>query len=262
MTPLVEYLKDMPYEGEQINRHIFDNEWRQMYEDYMGESPEYQKVYDFVYENLRTHDTEKLCKAICKKYEHIDFGKIEVKDAPKYTLYCFGNDDELDELAEDDNLLCFFNYFYTRDLIDKGIRYVLLEPLYPEDASDSVEKAHNKLYHFSHKKDTDNILRTGLRCKSKNLSEGDYRSFPARIYCLAIPHKFKSDKFNEAINQFIKETSFKSESYDLLEINLNKQSSSNWRQKFYQDGYMMTEYAIFTYHNIPAKFIRKVDYGL
>lgn len=262
MIPLVIYLKDVPSEGEEINEHIFNNEWKQMYEDYVGETPEYQKVYDFVEENLQTHDTKRLCKAISKKYENIKFATLETKNVSKYTLYCFGNDDELNNLINDNDLLCFFNYFYTRERIIKGVRHILLEPLYTEDASKIVTESHHKLYHFSPKEQTEKTLKVGLRCKGRDLSKNEYRNFPSRIYCLAIPHKFKSEKFNQVINKFIEETGFISKNYDLLEINLNGQKRDSWHQKFYKDEYMTLENAVFTYHNIPAKYIRKVNYAL
>lgn len=193
------------------------NEWKRMYEDFVGETVEdtNQELYDFTLESLKSHDTSKLIKAINKKYPNIELGKFNEKTKDKFILMC-NDGDEIDKLKNDKNLLDFFNYFVAYDFNNEDERVFVLEPTYPEDASRLVEDAHLRLYHICSKSLTNRILQKGLRCRGMELSDDTYSAFPSRIYCLAIPYKKGSDKFNEELNEFLKESEFSKTYSDLL----------------------------------------------
>lgn len=267
MKNIIEYVKQSIDRNKFIEsacrrRHKF-SEWKQMYEDFVGESIEDngQELYDFTLESLISHNTSDFIKAINKKYPDIDTSKFNEKTKDKFIVMCNDkNQKQLDELKNDKNLLDFFNYFVAYDYNHNNERIFVLEPTYPEDANKLVEKSHLKLYHICSKSYTDSILKNGLRCRGLKLSDNSYSAFPSRIYCLAIPYKYGSEKFNDELNKFLEETGFTKFFVNILEIDLNDRHHDSWVQKFYIDGRMDHKYAVFTYHNIPKNYIRKIDF--
>ena len=211
---------------------------------------------DFILESLTTHDINKLKTKIEDEFgDNIDCNFINDK---KQSLQIISDDD----LAKSEKLKILvnvFGYYVTKSVKDTNTNLFVIEicPTYAKNANKIVSKNHGKLYHFTTAEHAKDIETSGLRCKSSR-----YRKFPKRIYLYA------SDKHLDKIpdiGKFIKKVTdtFDRRRYGLYvyKIDLNKLQTPT-DINFYTDDYMDEEEAVYTYNNIPAECITKIDVDL
>lgn len=216
-------------------------------------------VYDYILENLKSHNTKQLQDKILKKFIHkyndINFDKLttdkENYDVKGFVLLSNHYIKDLEEDKEFIDLLQFYGYYITQ----KKDTYLIIVPTYPENVSDFVYKKNNGiLYHFTSGKYVDEILNKGLRIK-----KAKYREYPERIYLYSCGYKKLKDIDNveKFINKVVNQFDMKRYGLSVFKIDLNKINGSNI--EFYTDEYMDEEAAVFTYNNIPSKCITKIN---
>ena len=87
-------------------------------------------------------------------------------------------------------------------------------------------------------------MSSGLRCREQY----DYRIYPARLFFIAKPNAKLSD-----IKEYVENVQSDPDNCSILKIRLG-----NSNINFYRDVSMDDNVSVFTYTNIPAKFITKV----
>ena len=210
--------------------------------------------YDFVNENLQSHDWRKLKIQLLKRFgdliENIETYFDKDSDTTILTVIFHNYWEKFKCISDPEfmNILYFFNYFVTMERNS----HIHIEPKYSEDSTSYVYGVCKGIvYHLTKKRNLESVLKNGLRCKGKMEDSGDYRTFPQRIYCLAIDPK--NTNVRERLEKFAEETFDPDEDYVALKINLNGLNIN-----FYRD-LAMREYSncYFTYNNIPASRIEK-----
>ena len=230
----------------------------------------YKIGFDYINENLKTHDYKKLQNQLLKEYDKYieEFKDYEGSDKiksfyiilknqkPKYNLETSKFDNPLlsvknveknkNEVEKFFNILRFFNYQYSNwKWIDN--KYALyIEPIYSEDASEYFDKCHRQAYHFTYKKNVESILKNGLR-----LRRGNYRNFPERIYLWATDKKQDINDDNKELLDFIHKL-FGDDNLSLKDIDIIKVDLYHTNYPVYKDTAMKTEKAIFIYNSIPT----------
>ena len=270
MKDIKEYLLE-PYKNHSKKR-IYEWFIEDLQEYYNNDIPEdvmerihNGELFDYVLENLQTHDVKKLQDKINKyfgdkykfEFEPVLGDEDEGKEKnSKKSFYIHGRTLAIERMYEDEdlnNLVQFYGYYIPKDHRPMS-SYLMISPLYAESATDLVYKScHGKLYHFTTKNNEESILKNGLRCK-----KGTYRDFPARIYCYASSRGVgpKAKAFaDEVIDGFDR----KKYGASVLKIDLNKIGKNI---DFYTDEYMEEKEAVYTYTNIPKECITKVDVKL
>ena len=248
--------RGLDYEVRLSNRYSMLENYFPRISDKLNERFMANPFYDFLNENLQTHDWKKLKSQLLKRYgDSID--EIEVHDGNKADSTCiitiiFKSNFKRELIVQDpefQNLLDFFNYFVT----EARYHYAHIEPKYSEDATRHVyEDGLGIIYHIAKRRDLDSILENGLRCRGKSQERGEYRSFPERIYFIAdSPNKLGIKEYLKKIAENVMDPD---EEYVALRINLR-----NTNMKFYKD-LAMRGYpdCYFMYNNIPPERIEKV----
>ncbi len=252
MKDLTKYIKDS---FEPHNKTSFAiNEYKNVLLDYFGEFDEEVSLEkDYILENLNTHDAEKLKSKILNlvKVEFEDYSSGKVKS---FSILCASKEEAL-RLVENEkfkNLLEFFNYFVS-EVIDNRI---FIEPTYSEDKSKYVfNDCKGICYHITTQERAEKIMRTGLRMKRSY-----YRKFPSRIYLYATPKlsllndKHIKDFTYKIVNKLKAE---REGGIAIIKVNLNK--CYNDVMRFYKDTSMKEDEAVFTYSNIPAECLTKLN---
>lgn len=210
------------------------------------------------FENLKTHDADKLQNQIKKYFPNIEFefnsvlSKRSLKnkyDNKSFLLSCDELSD-INKLKKDknfDDLLHFYNYYITKEFYDT----LVISPLYAENVNDLVNK-NEYLYHFTTGNNAKSILQNGLRIKMGE----SYRYFPKRIYLYSTNKEITLDKnlpkrfINKIINKNDKDN------YGLTILKIDKDKLSNI--DFYTDDYMEEKESVYIYNNIPSEYIEKV----
>jgi len=214
---------------------------------------------DIILETLNSHNYKKLQKKILdiygKKYD-IKFENKNTDNSEDYNQLAFSIDFK-DEFDFDDeyfkNLVGWFGYYVSQPSNDIGFAYIC--PTYAHDMSDMVyNKNKGILYHFTLEKNSESILRNGLRIK-----DSTYRYFPRRIYLYSAinvldknrvildePYKFCM----KVVNTFL----FKNVA--IFKIDMNKISKNI---TFYKDDMMEEENSVYVYNSIPPEAITKLD---
>lgn len=236
----------------------------------------YKIGFDYINENLKTHDYKKLQNQLLKEYsDYIDefkdyegtdniksFFIILKNQKPKYNLKTSKFDNPLlsvkniekniEEAEKFFNILRFFNYKYSqwKWIGDKESLYI--EPIYSEDASEYFDKCHRQAYHFTYKKNVEGILKNGLRLK-----RGTYRKFPERIYLWATDKKVEINNDNEELLDFIHKI-FGNDKLYLNDIGIIKVDLYHTNYPVYKDTGMKDKEAIFVYNNIPADLCKEI----
>ena len=226
----------------------------------------YKIGFDYINENLKTHDYKKLQNQLLKEYgdyieEFKDYkGNDNIKsfyiilkskfDNPLLSIKNVGkNTEEVEKLF---NILRFFNYQYSQwSFVDN--KYCLyIEPIYSEDASEYFDKCHRQAYHFTYKKNVEGILKNGLRLK-----RGTYRKFPERIYIWATDKKHDINDNNKELLDFIHKILADDKLY-LNDIGIIKVDLYHTNYPVYKDTAMKDKEAIFVYNNIPANLCKEI----
>ena len=239
-------------------------------EYFNGDIPEYlydklnseDYIYDYVLENLKSHDTnqlqDKILDKFSSKYSDIIFQNLtnqkEKYDVKGFVLYSSSNLDNIYNDEDFKNLISFYGYYIT----NKTANHLVIVPTYPENVSDFVYKKNKGiLYHFTARKNADEILNKGLRIKNTK-----YRDYPKRIYLYSCGYKQIKDipNINTFINKVTDPFDRKRYGVSIFKIDLNKVNGINI--EFYTDEIMDENEAVFTYNNIPKECITKVNFNL
>lgn len=202
---------------------------------------------DFILEALNSHDTEHLISAL-KKYYGDDI-KL-TKFAGNKKIYSIDvRTKDAAKLVEDEqfvNIINFYGY-YISDNTMKNV--IFIEPTYAHRVKISKN---TKVYHFTQLDNVDSILKNGLRCKTSA-----YRYFPKRIYLYTTNKPIFSDYEKHLyydVKYFIDTVVRNSEEgYAILKIDVN-----NYTLPIYHDDAMQDKNATYTYHNIPAEYIKLI----
>lgn len=217
--------------------------------------------FEYINENLKTHDIEKLKKKLLEFYPNDikEFKDYEGNDNIKsFWIVTTLNSKKLNimdlrryqgETENFFNLLNFFNYTYREwRKIDKDICF-LIEPIYSENISKYFNSVHRQAYHFTRKENIDKILKTGLRIREKNSSI----RYPKRIYLWAGYEKLEDSKELEDFIQKILGDNMTLENTGIIKVDL-----SNTDYPVYKDTAMKTKNAVFVYNNIPPKYCKEI----
>lgn len=221
---------------------------------------------DYIYENLQSHDADKLKKKLKKEYgDSIDFQDYSGKEKKSFIIilnndnlldfYNLNNDENanFEKIEKFNNILSFFNYYVSYNDEDNGKKYLFIEPRYSDNVSDEVFNSHKYIYHFTDKNSSRKILETGLRIRKSN-----YREYPQRIFLYVTDKKIEDDIEN--ISKFILKVCnihlLKRYGLSILRI------ENNGKLDLYNDTAMEEDEAVFTYNNIPYQYIKKVNINL
>ena len=211
--------------------------------------------YDFILENLQTHDAGKLKNALLQEYGEKIQNIIYEDAADKTLVYIFfGSESDKNDIKKDEkfnNILEFYNYFIT--VIKQNV--IIAEPRYSESADSYIyENCHGIVYHIAFDNDIEKIKRTGLRCKNGSEKKGGtYRIFPKRIYVIAIDPLTINRTIKDTLKDLASIVSGTATGMTALKINLFKRHIP-----FYKDLAMDDDISYFTYNNIPPECIEKV----
>lgn len=217
---------------------------------------------DYVYENLQSHDAEKLKKKLKKEYgSEIDFQDYSGKNKKSFVIILnngniedFYNPGNINEKIEKfNNILSFFNYYVSYNDEDRGRKYLFIEPRYSDNVTDEIFNSHKYLYHFTDKKSARSILETGLRIRKST-----YREYPERTFLYATDKKVEDDLEN--VSKFILSVcnTHNLKRYGLAILRIE----NNGKIDLYNDTAMEDNEAVFCYENIPYQYIKKVNIDL
>lgn len=229
----------------------------------------YNPMANYIFENLNTHDADKLIAALRKIYK--DFEIYDVLDHDGEHRYLI-----LDVIGDDfyhiynserfDNIISF--YGYSKSKIDRssyGYR-IELEPIYADrdEANDLVyNKCNGILYHITNEEGYKSIMETGFRINGVNTDpklerRPKYRDYPNRTYFLAIPGNVKNIIHSSAMEMAIVNY-FKGDLYH-DKIYILKVRVTGMNIDFYRDSVSISidgsaSPAVYCYCNIPPQFI-------
>ena len=232
----------------------------------------YNPTANYIFENLNTHDADKLIAALRKIYK--DF---EIHDALDHAgeqrfliLDVIGNDFyHIYNSERFDNIISF--YGYSKSKIDRssyGYR-IELEPIYADrdEANDLVyNKCNGILYHITNEEGYKSIMETGFRINGVNTDpklerRPKYRDYPNRTYFLAIPGNVKNIIHSSAMEMAIVNY-FKGDLYH-EKIYILKARVTGMNIDFYRDSVSISidgsaSPAVYCYCNIPPQFIELI----
>lgn len=232
----------------------------------------YNPTANYIFENLNTHDADKLIAALRKIYK--DFEIHDVLDhAGEHRfliLDIIGNDFyNIYNSERFDNIISF--YGYSKSKIDRssyGYR-IELEPIYADmdEANDLVyNKCNGILYHITNEEGYKSIMETGFRINGVNTDpklerRPKYRDYPNRTYFLAIPGNVKNIIHSSAMEMAIV-TYFKGDLYH-DKIYILKVRVTGMNIDFYRDSVSISidgseSPAVYCYCNIPPQFIELI----
>jgi len=217
---------------------------------------------EYVFENLQTHDADKLKDKLKKEYGNdISFKDYSGDKNKSFYVILSDNlriidfsrkggrlDSDYDNIEKFENILSFYNYYvsYTEKIDNKWTLFI--EPRYSDNVTNKFKNY--SLYHFTDNKSAESILKNGLRLKTSR-----YRDFPKRIFLYAT--KYKLEDIKDKIKDFILIVGNRSKLYEnelaILKIN------NNGKFDLYNDTAMKDKESIFTYDFIPAKYIKKIN---
>ena len=247
-----EYIKDC---FEPHNKIAFAiNEYKNVLLEYFGEfDKEVCLEEDYILDNLNTHDSEKLKSKILDianvEFEDYSSGKIQ-----SFSVLCASKEDAISLVDNEKfkNLIEFFNYFVS-EIKDNRI---FIEPVYSEDRSKYVfNDCKGICYHVTTNERAEKIMKTGLRTKRSY-----YRKFPSRIYLYATPKLslVNDTHITDFVHKIVNKLKAEREGgISIIRVNLNK--CYNDVMRFYKDTSMRENEAVFTYNNIPAECLTKLN---
>ena len=212
--------------------------------------------HDFILENLQTYNVSKLKAALIKNCgDMIDDIMCDDENDKKPAFIFLKDGYNATELTTKDNnfknILEFYNYFVTQI---QGNNMIIAEPRYSERAEHYIYgDCHGIVYHITYQDAADEIMKTGLRCKTGSRRKGFYRDFPKRIYVVAVDPSFIDRPMQEVIEDLAYAVTGTTTDMAALKINLCKRHIP-----FYKDTAMRDEISYFTYNSIPPECIEKV----
>lgn len=238
---------------------------------YNGDIPEHivdclknDQYIDYIYENLQTHDAEKLKKKLKEVFgdkigyfHDYDGDKkksfyLILSDKAKTCDFVRGSgrlDTDWDNLEKFENILGFYNYYVSLHKYFNGEHRIFIEPRYSEEITADVYKNHKYIYHFTDGESAKSILENGLRTKTSK-----YRDFPRRIFLYVTDKKLEDDL--DRVCNFIATIANRDAMYkhELAVLRIK----NDGKIPLYNDTAMDCPEAAFTYVNIPKEYIKKV----
>lgn len=220
---------------------------------------------DPILEMLNTHSIDKLLDRIKKEFPEVRYGrmngtddsKLNIKEESKDGFFLYDKDKEKLELIKNNdkfvNIVEFYNYYFAELKYNNHYELwvMMFEPRYSKKIKDFEKRNNGVAYHITTQENYEKIKKDGLKIKSAK-----YRYFPRRIY-LILPNVNSSKERNDIIINTINKLE-KTTSYVVLQISLHNLPNFT----FYEDVMMATnkEHYIYTYQNIPTKYIKDVTY--
>ena len=247
------------YEGYEAMSEYFNDDIDQKYIEKIIKD---KSIPNYISENLKSHDCDKLIDVINKFYN---------EEIESYDIFNFSEDSKLKAL----DIICKNNYFSEKLISDKNFKNILnffnyyvtkfsnniisIEPLFPKNMNnyvygDNENQCHGILYHFCSKDTAEKILKSGLRIKK---SKTNKREYPARIYMLAIPN-LNIRKQRIKVIQFAKciiRNDVNINDYCILKVNMR---GFEHNIDFYKDESMANDECVFCYSNIPTSRIERI----
>lgn len=210
---------------------------------------------DYILESLTSHDAELLKNKLHAEFKDIE--RIEFLTDKEQSIWIISKTDLTND-SKFNSMLEIFGYYVTANRTNGDLFSIAICPRYAKDAYDMVYKQnHGKLYHFTAGKYVGEIETKGLRCKKSS-----YRDFPERVYLYASDkHLDKIPDIGEFIKTVVNPFDIKRYGLTVYRIDMNKLKSNTYIN-FYTDDYMDEEAAVYTYNNIPAECITKIDVDL
>lgn len=209
---------------------------------------------DYILESLTSHDAELLKNKLCVEFKDIE--RIEFLTDKQQSI-CVISKIDLTCDTKFKSIIEVFGYYVTLKRYVSGLFNIDICPRYAKDAYDIVSKNHGKLYHFTAGRYVGEIETKGLRCKKSS-----YRDFPERVYLYASDKRLdKIPDIGEFIKTVVNPVDIKRYGLTVYRIDMNKLKSKTY-VNFYTDDYMDEEEAVYTYNNIPAECITKIDVDL
>ena len=248
------------YEGYEAMSEYFNDDIDQKYIEKIIKD---KYIPNYISENLKSHDCDKLIDVINKFYN---------EEIESYDIFNFSEDSKLKAL----DIICKNNYFSEKLISDKNFKNILnffnyyitkcsnniisIEPLFPKNMNnyvygDNENQCHGILYHFCSKDTAEKILKSGLRIKK---SKTNKREYPERIYMLAITN-LNIRKQRIKVIQFAKciiGSDVNINDYCVLKVNMR---GFEHNIDFYKDESMTNDECVFCYSNIPASIIERID---
>ena len=210
---------------------------------------------DYILESLSSHDAKLLKNKLCAEFKDIE--RIEFLTDKEQSIWIISKTDLTND-SKFNSMLEIFGYYVTANRTNGDLFSIAICPRYAKDAYDMVYKQnHGKLYHFTAGKYVGEIETKGLRCKKSS-----YRDFPERVYLYASDkHLDKIPDIGKFIKTVVNPFDIKRYGLTVYRIDMNKLKSNTYIN-FYTDDYMDEEAAVYTYNNIPAECITKIDVDL
>ena len=232
----------------------------------------YNPTANYIFENLNTHDADKLIASLRKIYKDFEIHDVldHAGEQRFLILDVIGNDFyHIYNSERFDNIISF--YGYSKSKIDRssyGYR-IELEPIYADrdEANDLVyNKCNGILYHITNEEGYKSIMETGFRINGVNTDpklerRPKYRDYPNRTYFLAIPGNVKNIIHSSAMEMAIMNY-FKGDLYH-DKIYILKVRVTGMNIDFYRDSVSISidgsaSPAVYCYCNIPPQFIELI----
>lgn len=200
---------------------------------------------DYILETLNSHDPHKLQDKLYKEFN--DEYHVTFKDYTDKSFHVVT--DKYRELAHNKKFKSLLEYYgYYLSEVEWKIRALFIEATYSTKID--IHEYHDKCYHFTYSDNAESILRNGLRIKNET-----YRDYPERIYLYRTNERlFDGDELNDDVKSFCQKILGTDTGIAILRIDLSHVHNI----PIYRDTAMKEDEAIFTYHNIPAKFIKLI----
>lgn len=175
---------------------------------------------------------------------------IELKDG----VCIETNDDSFVNTERFNNIMHYFNYFYTQTNHGRDREYILLEPHFSKKVN-VEERNHAWAFHITTENELNNILNKGLLPKGSKDKEKKgkevYRYYPERIY-LILPHSSDKSYVRKKIEEVIRMKG--KDDFVVLKIDLH-----HIKDSFYEDVTMPSkEDYVYTYQEIPSIYIKDI----
>jgi hypothetical protein len=232
----------------------------------------YNPTANYIFENLNTHDADKLIASLRKKYsdfeihdvlDHAGDHRYLVLDIIGDNFYPLYNSNDFD------NIISFYGYSKSKvDCVRDRCR-IELEPIYADrdEANDIVyNKCNGIIYHITNEEGYKKIMKNGFRINGvdtdyKVARRPKYRDYPNRTYFVAIPGNVKNIIHSSAMEMAIMNY-FKGDLYH-DKIYILKVRVSGMNIDFYRDSVSISidgseSPAVYCYCNIPPQFIELI----
>lgn len=232
----------------------------------------YNPTDNYIFENLNTHDADKLIAALRKIYkdfeiydvlDHAGEHRFLILDVIGNNFYHIYNSERFD------NIISFYGYSKSKIDCVRDCCRIELEPIYADmdEANDIVyNKCNGIIYHITNEEGYKKIMKNGFRINgvdtdSKVARRPKHRDYPNRTYFVAIPGNVKqvlhSNDMEMSIMNYFKGNIFKDKIY-ILKVRVTGMNID-----FYRDSVSISidgsaSPAVYCYCNIPPQFIELI----